>query len=78
MHFFHNYVALKTTPPSTIEIKFIFRKIKFSYEFIDIHVCGVEMSIFHQKPSEKNQIWIFRYFRAPKPPQANPKIPIPY
>ena len=46
--------------------------------FFDTNVYGVEMSQVYQKPILFDQKRFFRYFRAPKPPQANPKIPIPY
>ena len=46
--------------------------------FNDIQVCVVEMSQVYQKPVLFDQKRFFHYFRAPKPPQANPKIPIPY
>ena len=45
--------------------------------FNDIQVCVVEMSQVYQKPVLFDQKRFFHYFRAPKPPQANPKTPIP-
>ena len=55
------------------------QKKSFSREKIlyDIQVCVVEMSQVYQKPVLFDQKRFFHYFRAPKPPQANPKIPIP-
>ena len=66
--------ALKTTPPRSVTIKIFPGK----FFFYDIQVCVVEMSQLYQKTVLFDQKRFFRYFRAPKPPQANPKIPIPY
>ena len=67
------YIApLKTSPPRSVTKKFISTRNKFFY---DIQVYVVEMSQVYQKTVLFDQKRFFRYFRAPKPPPANPKNP---
>ena len=69
---------LKQLHPALSQIDFFpQKKIGGKIFFNDIQVCVVEMSQVYQKPVLFDQKRFFHYFRAPKPPQANPKIPIP-
>ena len=66
-------IILDRIPPELSEVFFFTREKKL----YDIQVYVIEMSQVYQKPVLFDQKRFFHYFRAPKPPQANPKTPIP-